>query len=207
MAELGIHGGWLTVNRFCNFRCLWCYATGSAFKPEDNMSLPMAKSLVDLMHALGVSNVVLIGGETLFWRHLFTLATYIRSLGMTSSVVTNGWLLGFEGFRNKVERSDIDYLNVSVKAATRKQYIELTGFDGFDRVVEGMRKASAWQHIGVEGSTVITTAVLHNIDRIVSLAFENGLSSVNISVCGPSIVGSTFDTSYMPEPIEGYPVN
>ena len=89
---MDIYGGWLTVNRYCNFRCRWCYATGTAFKAEDNMPFSMAKSLIDLMHELGVSNVVLIGGETLFWRHLFESATYLKSLGMTSAVVTNGWL-------------------------------------------------------------------------------------------------------------------
>ena len=53
MCDLGIYGGWLTVNRFCNMRCAWCYAAGAAFKPEDSMPLDMSKRLVDLMHEVG----------------------------------------------------------------------------------------------------------------------------------------------------------
>lgn len=199
MDDLGIRGGWLTVNRFCNFRCRWCYALGTSFKPEDNMPLDMAISLIDLMHSLGVQNVVLIGGETLFWRHLFPVATYIKSLGMTSAVVTNGWLLGHERFRRKVERSDITSINISVKAGNKQQYIELARFDGYDRVAEAIRETSIWSHIGVSTSTVISTAVLHNLDEVVRFAFANGARSMNMSVCGPAISNGEFDTQYVPE--------
>lgn len=201
MQNLGIYGGWLTVNRYCNFRCPWCYALGAAFKPEDNMPLELAKSLIDLMHSLGIKDVVLIGGETLFWPYLFEIATYLKSLGMTSTVVTNGWLLGAKKFRDRIERSDITSLNISLKAASRQQYKDLTRFDGFDMVAEGLRAVSKWQHIRVETSFVISTAVIGNIVEMVKLAFDNGAGGLNISTCGPSINSGTFGSQFMPEPM------
>jgi radical SAM protein with 4Fe4S-binding SPASM domain len=202
MNDLGIYGGWLTVNRFCNFRCGWCYAIGSAFKPEDNMPLDMAKKLIDLMHAVGIKSAVLIGGETLFWPHLFSIATYLKSLGMESTAVTNGWLLGFEKFRRKVNESDITALAISLKAGNRQQYIDLTRFDGYDKVLEGLRETRSWEHIRIETSVVINTRVIRNIDEVVKVAFENGAKSINISLCGPIISGKLFDSQYMPDPQE-----
>ncbi len=200
MEGLGIYGGWLTVNRFCNFRCGWCYAKGTKFKSEDSMSVELAKNLINLMHTIGVHNVILIGGETLFWPHLFSIATYIKSLGMTSAVVTNGWLLGFEKFRKKVETSDITSLSISLKAGNRHQYEKLTGFDGFEKVVDGLREVSKWKNIRVETTTVVNTEVLRNIDEIAKLAFDNGAESFNISMCGPVISDGVFDNRFVPEP-------
>lgn len=195
---MDIRGGWLTVNRYCNFRCRWCYATGTAFKAEDSMPFPMAKSLIDLMHELGVVNVVLIGGETLFWKHLFETATYIKSLGMTSAVVTNGWLLGNERFREKVGLSDITSLNISLKGGNRRQYAELTGFDGFDQVVDGIKQVSKWKHIGIGVSTVVSDATLGNIDELAQVAFDNGVPMMGYTLCGPTIADGDFNSQYMP---------
>jgi len=61
MASVRISGGWLTVNRFCNFRCSWCYAKETQFRPEDDMSFDLACELVNLMTSLGVRNTILIG--------------------------------------------------------------------------------------------------------------------------------------------------
>lgn len=199
---MDIHGGWLTVNRYCNFRCRWCYATGTAFKAEDNMPFSMAKSLIDLMHELGVSNVVLIGGETLFWRHLFESATYLKSLGMTSAVVTNGWLLGNERFRERVRLSDITSLSISLKGGSRKQYAELTGFDGFDQVVDGIREVTKWTHIGTGVSTVISTATVGNIKELAQVAFGAGATHMSYTMCNPALIDGMFDGKFMPDPTD-----
>lgn len=202
MTDLGISGGWLTVNRFCNFRCKWCYAMGTTFKSEDNMPFEMAKNLIDLMHQIGVHNVILIGGETLFWPHLFPVASYLKSLGMTSAVVTNGWLLGFEKFRNRVKKSDITSLNISLKGGNRQQYIDLTRFDGFETTIEGLREVNKWQHIDTGISTVISTETLSNLDEITRVAFSNGAKFINFSTCGPMVNRGSFDSQYVPEPVD-----
>ena len=198
MCDLGIYGGWLTVNRFCNMRCAWCYAAGAAFKPEDNMPLDMAYRLVDLMHAVGIKNIVLIGGETLFWPHLFEIASYIKSLGMTSTVATNGWLLGFKRFRDRIEKSDISSIGISLKAGNRQQYIELAGYDGYNKVMEGLHEVGRWEHIRVETSMVLTTGVMGNFTEVVKTAFENSGSFINIQMCEPGISNGQFDGRFMP---------
>ncbi|NMB69710.1 radical SAM protein [candidate division WWE3 bacterium] len=200
--DVRINGAWLTVNRACNFRCPWCYALGSKFKPEDNMSFEEACVLIDFIHSLGVKNIILIGGETLFWKHLFETATYIKSLGMGSTVVTNGWLLGNPRFREKVATSDITGIGISLKAGNREQNMRLTKYDGFDRVQAGIRATKDWKHIRVETSTVMTTETLGNIDEIVRVAFENGSPYINIQMCGPVVAGGKVDGQYMPDPFE-----
>jgi radical SAM protein with 4Fe4S-binding SPASM domain len=196
-----IYGAWLTVNRFCNFRCSWCYAQGTEFKSEDSMPLCLAKDLINLIHAIGIQRLILIGGETLFWKYLFEVATYLKSLGITSTVVSNGWLLGHERYRDKVADSDITAVGISLKAGNRQQNLQLTGFDGFNRVLEGLRTTSSWEHIRIETSTVITNQTLYNLAEIVKVAFDNGAKFMNIQMCGPLIEdGEVFDSQYMASP-------
>lgn len=194
-----IGGAWLTVNRACNFRCPWCYATGTFFKQEDNMGLDEAKRLISFIHTLGVKDIILIGGETLFWPHLFKIASFIKSFGMGSTVVTNGWLLGNDRFRDRVSQSDITALGVSLKAGNRQQNLKLTQFDGWGQVLKGLRETSDWKHICVETSTVINTETLYNIDEIVRVAFENGTHRISLQMCGPMIGESGIDGQYMPD--------
>lgn len=41
--NLNLTGMWLTVNRFCNFRCPWCYAKSTKYNKNGDMPLELAK--------------------------------------------------------------------------------------------------------------------------------------------------------------------
>ncbi len=164
------------------------------------MPLDMAFRLLDLLHELGVTHVVLIGGETLFWPHIFSVATYIKRLGMTSTVVTNGWLLGHPRFADRVACSDITAINISLKGGNKQQFVRATGLDGFDTVVAGIRTACAWEHIDTGISTVVSKDTVDNIDELARVAFGNGAKMLSYSMCGPVISGQSIDGQYMPDP-------
>ena len=203
MKSLRISGGWLTVNRFCNFKCGWCYAKGTRYRPRDDMSWKLARNLVDLMAAIGIQNVILIGGETLFWPHLFDLAEYIAHLEMESTVVTNGWLLGSESFRARLATSKIRQVNISLKGASREQYITLTGVDCFERVCDGIYQTSQITDMSINASVVLSKALLGKMPEVATVAAESGAGHLLITHCGPSIYPSEgYDDTYMPEPTE-----
>lgn len=200
MKNLGISGGWLTVNRYCNFRCAWCYATHTKFCKEDNMPLSLAYDLVDFLAGIGVKQINLIGGESTFWPHTFRVASRAKQLGMMAMLISNGWLLGFDRYRDKVAQSDISDINVALKGGSRKEYLEVTGFDGFEMVMKGLRETAVWKHIRVDTSIVLSKQALETFDQAVKAAFDNGASFMSIQMCGPMIYENAVDGCYMASP-------
>ena len=51
---------WLTLNRKCNNNCSWCYAQRAE---KEEMDFKKAKMCIGNLAALGIKNIVLIGGE------------------------------------------------------------------------------------------------------------------------------------------------
>ena len=55
---------WLNINQACNLRCKGCYAEHTGYSPKQEMSLGMAKHLVELSLEIGVKEFVLIGATS-----------------------------------------------------------------------------------------------------------------------------------------------
>ena len=59
-----MEGSWLNLNRACNLRCKWCYASGTGFSSKDDMSLKLAKELIDLRNSGKNSLLLSVLGHT-----------------------------------------------------------------------------------------------------------------------------------------------
>jgi MoaA/NifB/PqqE/SkfB family radical SAM enzyme len=71
----------------CDMSCLFC-ATDDGVEALDPAG---AETLVCALHAQGVTNVILGGGEPMAWRHgALGLARFAKSLGLTVQIGTNG---------------------------------------------------------------------------------------------------------------------
>src|SRR3712207_1573775 len=78
--------------RVCNLRCLHCYSESG---PDQRGALDvdlLLRTLTDARHA-GYDTLGVSGGEPLMYRPLPTLLEHARSLGMATTVTTNGMLL------------------------------------------------------------------------------------------------------------------
>ena len=76
----------------CNLRCLHCYSESS---PQEARALPLAllqETIADA-RAEGYNVVGVSGGEPLLYSELPQLLAHARSLGMITSITTNGMLL------------------------------------------------------------------------------------------------------------------
>ena len=62
---------WLTLNRTCNLRCLWCYASSTNYKAEDILSYEDATKIIDICSDVGIKGIILMGGEPTLYSHLF----------------------------------------------------------------------------------------------------------------------------------------
>lgn len=177
MDSLGLGGAWLTVNRFCNFRCRWCYAASTQFRKEDDMPLDVALAWIDLLAEIGVNTVLYIGGEPTFWKYLFTVAEYAHSKGMFNVLITNGFLFSTDVFMAKMRTGAIDAINISLKAGDVTQHGELTLTKDsvFGRVLTGISNA-ATLGIPMEVSMIANELVLHDMAGMAEAAIAAGAS-------------------------------
>lgn len=177
---------WLTINRFCNFRCPWCYAKGTKYKKDDDMSFDLAKRLIDFSKTLGAKNVLLIGGEPSYYPYFFELVKYIKKQEMQSTLVTNGYRFKDINFVKKVEKSGLSSIGFSIKAANAEQQKELTKIDAFEDVKHAIKNLSNIKNISVRYSTVVSKSTINNIEEFAQMVADiDNTKHLGYSMCNP----------------------
>lgn len=96
----------------CNMRCKFCYATFTDFYVGAQLKIYDALTVVDKLAKAGVQKITFAGGEPLLYKQLPDVIQYSKSLGMTTSIITNGSLLTSEFLF--AMRNCLDWIGVSV---------------------------------------------------------------------------------------------
>lgn len=135
----------VSVTDRCNYRCAYCMPA-EGFVPTaraDILTLEETADFVRLMAELGVERVRITGGEPLIRKGVVQLVRWIaetpgiREVAMT----TNGHLL--DRFADELYAAGLRVLNVSVDSFDRDRFAEITRGGDLDRVVAGLRAATA----------------------------------------------------------------
>ncbi|MEZ4431319.1 MAG: GTP 3',8-cyclase MoaA [bacterium] len=135
----------VSVTDRCNYRCAYCMPA-EGFVPTARaavLTLEEIATFVRLMAELGVERVRLTGGEPLIRRDLVRLVGWIaetpgiREVAMT----TNGHLL--DRHAAALHAAGLRVLNVSVDTFDRDRFAAITRGGDLDRVVAGLRAATA----------------------------------------------------------------
>ncbi len=166
---MNVDVAWLTINRTCNLKCKWCYAQ-EFITQKRAMDVELALKLLDILAELGVEKVYLIGGEPTVHPHFFDILRLTIDRGFETVVVTNAVALSSENFCNTILSLNHPKLQfgISIKGATREDYIGNCGVDSFERVLSGIRNCDKFGFdYGL--SYVLTT---DNIDTIDTFAQE-----------------------------------
>ena len=79
----------IEFNRSCNFRCLYCYAAGSAAELPHEAAVKAIRDVAKL----GARKIVILGGEPLLCRRLKEYILLAESLGMGAEIFTNASLI------------------------------------------------------------------------------------------------------------------
>jgi radical S-adenosyl methionine domain-containing protein 2 len=90
-----------TVNyhiwKACNMRCKFCYATfqdiTTAQLPKGHLTKESSMKLIELLSKEGFEKINFAGGEPTLCPWLPELVIYASSLGLRTSIVTNGWTI------------------------------------------------------------------------------------------------------------------
>lgn len=192
----------LTINRFCNFRCLWCYAKAMSYSKDDDMSFDLAKTLVDFSKTLGAKSILLTGGEPTYYPYLSELIKYIKKEGLESILLTNGYKFKNIGFLKKVEKAGLNKIVFSIKAANAKQQKKLTTVNAFDDIKQAIRNLATVKNIKVGYCTVISNDTIDNIEEFAKMIAEiDTTKCLMYSTCNPVFdKNGSINKKYVTEP-------
>ncbi len=132
----------VSVTDRCNLRCIYCNPLGhhGLRDREGILDFDEIHRVVRLCADCGIRKVRLTGGEPLMCRniadlvHRLATVTGIEDLSLT----TNGIFLG--PIAAELKAAGLKRVNISLDAADRECYRQMTGFDLLPQVLEGLHK-------------------------------------------------------------------
>lgn len=171
----------------CNIDCRMCYQ-------DHDAELPLPPSFIGEVRQLGpyIYDYQLHGGEVLISPHFREWVSpewFDVNPQMLLSLVTNATSIP-KGNRDILDRIRINYITVSINAATRETYRHITGADLFDRVMENivMLREIGRKHqkrpFEVYLSFVIMRSNYHEVPAFVELANRLDLPFRLLTVVG-----------------------
>jgi len=160
----------------CNLRCMHCYQNAGEPSP-DELTIDEQLDIIDQMARVGVSLVVLSGGEPLTNPNLDRLIERIHMHRMTVSIDSNGVLMD-RGIVNHLKELGVSLVQLSLDSVHAKSHDQFRGLDGaFQKTLDAVELCS---QAGIF-TTVATTATTLNqaeSQQLISLARERGASRV-----------------------------
>lgn len=185
----------------CNARCPFCssrvYTPSGIVATSDwlrgdvsrgigahTLSLAEAFSRYERMRAEGIDRVNLQGGEPTLYEGLFELIRHGKALGFKEQiVVTNGRRLADPAYAERLSRSGVSTIALSIFGATREVHDHSLGVAGaFDDMVAAVRNLAA---LAPGGAHVTGQLILHahnhrELGRMIPFWYEQGIRSFGI---------------------------
>ncbi len=96
--------------RRCNLSCAYCNEYDSTSKP---VPLAVMQERIDHLARLGTTIITISGGEPILYPELDELIGYIRSKGIITGLITNGYLLTAERIQ-RLNRAGLDHMQISI---------------------------------------------------------------------------------------------
>jgi MoaA/NifB/PqqE/SkfB family radical SAM enzyme len=100
--------------RRCNLACTYCNEYDDFSKP---VPLDVMKQRLDKLAALRTTVVAISGGEPLLHPEIEEIIAHIRSHGMMTGMITNGYLLTAERIQ-RLNRAGLEHLQISIDNVT-----------------------------------------------------------------------------------------
>ena len=160
----------ISITDRCNLQCRYCVPHDLIPKLSHGEILTYEEILrvVRIATRLGISKVRVTGGEPLVRKGVYDfLKALVATEGLKDvSLTTNGVLL--KDNLLKIQSAGIARINVSLDTLNRKKYRQITGYDDFDRVWQGIEKAHDMGFYPIKLNIVALKGV--NDDEFVEMA-------------------------------------
>ena len=143
----------VSVTKRCNLNCSYCGACNE--KDGAELTAEQTEKIVRAFADCGVTKVRLTGGEPLVRKDICDIAERISRIdGIKKlALTTNG--IRLRELAGPLKEAGVTAINISLDTTDREQYKALTGYDGLQRVFEGIEEC---ERVGL--SSIRLNAVL-----------------------------------------------
>ena len=160
----------------CNLRCKMCsmYDQMEFLKSQGKqveIEKDTFRKVIKESKELGAKAILFIGGEPFLNKDLFELIEYARTLGLGTVIVTNGVLLHEENIR-KCMQTGVDWLSISIDAASEGGFSKIRGQDVFGKIVHNITMLNDFRRKGKNRSpktVAVCTIMDDNLEDIMNV--------------------------------------
>jgi GTP 3',8-cyclase len=168
----------LSLTDLCNFRCNYCMPPEGVKKlPHENvLRLEEMLEVVRLMaNRLGFTKVRVTGGEPLIRRDMMS---FMEGLGQIDAIrdlalTTNAYKLA--EMADDLKSAGLNRLNISLDTLRRDRFEHITGVDGIEQVLTGIRAACAVGFKPIKMNVVAMAETLDEACDMVAFGFEHNV--------------------------------
>lgn len=174
----------------CNLRCIHCRASATELMSPDDLATSECLRVVDELAQYAPLILVLSGGEPLWRRDVFEIASRANQRGIRVALATNGTLMD-EAMAERTREAGIVRVAISLDGADRATHDSFRGHNGaFEAAIRGIR---CLQDVGL--STQINTTVsrhnAHQLPEMVELAKKLKVDAFHLFLLVPVGCGLT----------------
>jgi GTP 3',8-cyclase len=133
----------LSITDRCDLNCIYCLPKKriSLLNHSDILTFEEIKRLLGILSNSGIKKIRITGGEPFLRHDALDLIGSIRGIpGIEKLVITTNGLRLLE-LTGKLKKISIDGLNVSLDSLDSGKYKLITSHDGFEQVLNGIKKA------------------------------------------------------------------
>ena len=160
---------WLNVTNACNLRCITCFkAAGTSYRNE--MSLEMIRDVIDQIAELGVSYVVVSGGEPFLRRDTLDIIAYLVERDLRTHIITNGTFID-ERVADRLGEIRPWRLQVSLDGSCAEVNDRIRGEGAFDMALRGAKLLIA-QDLDVRLYPTVNKLNIHDLGNVKKLVQE-----------------------------------
>ena len=125
----------------CNFRCIYCSPSDRNFCFIKHQNILRFEEILEITRVavkMGMNKVRLTGGEPLVRKGVVNFIKELKQIeGLEDiSMTTNGYYLS--GMATDLKNAGLNRVNISLDSLQREKFKEITGFDGLERVLDGI---------------------------------------------------------------------
>lgn len=166
----------LALTYRCNNDCVHCYVERERNFPE--IQTGKWKEILDKVWEIGIPHVVFTGGEATLRDDLIDLIQYAEDIGLVTGLLTNGRLLGLEGFVEKLTDAGLDHVQVTIESHVSDVHDRIVGSQGaWEETARGLEAAIA-SPIYTITNTTLTSLNKATIPETVDFLHSIGLETI-----------------------------
>ena len=166
----------------CPLNCFWCNSKIPK-KRKVKMTREHLLELCRFFKDWGIKGVCFAGGgEPTMHENLGEAIQLLYSLGIPSSIITNGLFLGYNQMNDVA--SFTEWCGVSIDAATPQTYKKIKGHDRFNEVIKNIRYIVSHRPKEITYKFLIHPINQHEIYNAICLARNIGCNRIHIRPVG-----------------------